>query len=98
MKQINKSLQIHKLLSLTVSATYFVCNIQRNLRFELGHLWQRYTHRVLQKIQMKLILSWVWAERAVFGRAKTALKFKYEIEIGQQIFHSMYGAGYKLEK
>jgi len=30
-------------------------------------------------IQMKLILLWVWAERAVLGRAKTALKFKYEI-------------------
>ena len=28
------------------------------------------------------ILLWVWAERAVLGRAKTALKFKYEIEIG----------------
>ena len=33
-------------------------------------------------IQMKLMLLWVWAERAVLGRAKTALKFKYEIEIG----------------
>ena len=33
-------------------------------------------------IQMKLILLWVWAERAVLGRDKTALKFKYEIEIG----------------
>ena len=33
-------------------------------------------------IQMKLILLWVWAERAVLGRAKTALKFKYEIQIG----------------
>ena len=40
---------------------------------------QRYTYRVLQTIQMKLILLWVWAERAVLGRAKTALKFKYEI-------------------
>ena len=30
-------------------------------------------------IQMKLILLWVWAERAVLGRAKTALKFNYEI-------------------
>ena len=40
---------------------------------------QRYTHRVLQTIQMKLILLWVWTERAVLGRAKTALKFKYEI-------------------
>ena len=30
-------------------------------------------------IQMKLILLWVWAEQAVLGRAKTALKFKNEI-------------------
>ena len=30
-------------------------------------------------IQMKLIFLWVWAERAVLGRAKTALKFEYEI-------------------
>ena len=43
---------------------------------------QRYTYRVLQTIQMQLILLWVWAERAVLGRAKTALKFKYEISIG----------------
>ena len=43
---------------------------------------QRYTYRVLQTIQMKLILLWVWAEWAVLGRAKTPLKFKYEIQIG----------------
>ena len=36
-------------------------------------------------IQMKLTLLWVWAERAVLGRAKTALKFKYEIEIGYTV-------------
>ena len=40
---------------------------------------QRYTYRVLQTNQVKLILLWVWAEQAVLGRAKTALKFKYEI-------------------
>ena len=40
---------------------------------------QSYLHQVLQTIQMKLILLWVWAERAVLGRAKTALEFKYEI-------------------
>jgi hypothetical protein len=40
---------------------------------------QRYTYRVLQTIQMKLTLLCVWAERAVLGSAKTALKFKYEI-------------------
>ena len=40
---------------------------------------QRYTYRVLQTIQMNLMLLWVWAEWAVLGRAKTALKFKYDI-------------------
>ena len=44
---------------------------------------QRYTYRVLQTIQMKLIPLWVWAERAVLGSAKTALKFKYEIFKGK---------------
>ena len=44
-----------------------------------AYVQQRYTFRVLQIIQMKLILLWVWAEWAVLGRAKTALKFKYEI-------------------
>ena len=39
---------------------------------------QRYKYRVLQTIQMKLILFFVWAERAL-GSAKPALKFKYEI-------------------
>ena len=36
-------------------------------------------YQVLQTIQMKLILLCVWAEQAVLGSAKTALKFKYEI-------------------
>ena len=40
---------------------------------------QRYTYRVLQTIQMKLILVCVLAEPAVLGSTKTALKFKYEI-------------------
>ena len=47
--------------------------------FAFWWVTQRYTHRVPQTIQMKLILLWVWAERAVLGSAKTALKFKYEI-------------------
>ena len=47
---------------------------------------------MLQTIQMKPILLFVWAERAVLGSAKTALKFKYEIEIGLQIYNSMYVA------
>ena len=43
---------------------------------------QRYKYRVLQTIQMKLIFPCVWAEQAILGSAKTALKFKYEILIG----------------
>ena len=37
------------------------------------------TYRVLQTIQMKLIPSCAWAEPAVLGSTKTALKFKHEI-------------------
>ena len=40
---------------------------------------QRYTYKVLQTIQMKPILLCVWAEPAVLGSTKTALKFKYKI-------------------
>ena len=47
---------------------------------------------------MKLILLCVWAELAVCGRTKTALKFNYDIVIGEHTYNSMYGAGYKLEK
>ena len=35
-----------------------------------------------KKIQIELILLYAWAEPAVLGSAKTALKFKYEIQIG----------------
>ena len=38
---------------------------------------QRYKYRVLQTIQMKLILLCVLAEPADLGSSKTALKFKY---------------------
>ena len=40
---------------------------------------QSYTYQVLQTIQMKLILLCVWAEPAVLGSAKTALKLIYKI-------------------
>ena len=42
----------------------------------------RWVDRVLQTIEMKLILLYVWAERAVLGSAQTALKFNYKIQIG----------------
>ena len=40
---------------------------------------QSYIYQVLQTIQMKLIPLCVWAEPAVLGSAKTALKFIYKI-------------------
>ena len=40
---------------------------------------QSYIHQVLQTIQMKLILLCVWAEPAVLGIAKIALRFIFEI-------------------
>ena len=40
---------------------------------------QRYAYRVLQTIQMKLILLCVWAEQTILGSAKTALRFEHEI-------------------
>ena len=55
-------------------------------------------HRVLQTIQMKLILLCVWAEQAILGSTKTALKFTYEIQIGYHTYNSMHGAGYKLDR
>ena len=46
---------------------------------------------------MKLIILCFWADWAVLGSAKTALKFKHEIQI-EHIYNSMYEAGHKLEK
>ena len=50
----------------------------------------RYTYRVLQTIQMKPTFLCVWAERAVLGSAKTALKFKYEINCVCHSIRSMF--------
>ena len=47
------------------------------LKDDFGCSYQKCTYTALQAIKMKL--SCVWAERAVSGSAKTALKFKYEI-------------------
>ena len=64
---------------------YILCNKSdlTDLYLYLG-CTQRYTYRVLQTIQMKLMLLCVWAEPAVLGSTKTALELKYEIgyEIG----------------
>ena len=55
-----------------------ILNIFTDLKAFSG-VGQRYTYRVLQTIQMKLILLCVWAEPAVLGSTKTALKFQFEI-------------------
>jgi hypothetical protein len=52
--------------------------VGRQFFFGFGFVPKLYTPSTLN-IPLKLILLWVWAERAVLGRAKTALKFKYEI-------------------
>ena len=54
------------------------CVISPNVT-ESYYVLQRYTYRVLQTIQMKLIVLSVWAEPARLGSTKTTLKFKYEI-------------------
>ena len=67
------------------------------IRYMFTPAWglsQRYTYRVLQTIQMKLILLCVWAEPAVLGSIKTAVKIKYEIKIGKLWF----GGGQKMPK
>ena len=58
-----------------------VPNVVANMNEKLGEekQKQRYTYRVLQTIQMKLILLYVWAEPAILGSTKNAIKFKYEI-------------------
>ena len=54
----------------------FECQLLFCIRTQWG---QRCTYRVLQTIHMKLIFLCVWAEPAVLGSAKNALKFKYEL-------------------
>ena len=46
------------------------------ISYTIAHYTHRYTYRVLQTIQMKLILLSAWAEPVVLGSTKTALKFK----------------------
>ena len=59
----------------TLPTTEIISDKNAGHRSEIISL--RYTHKVLQTIQMKLILSCVWAERAVLCSAKTVWKFKY---------------------
>ena len=62
--------------------------LEHSICIPLG-IAQRYTYRVLQTIQMKLILLCVWAEPAILGSAKTAIKFKYEIthDLNHDLFY-----------
>ena len=53
---------------------------------------------MLQPIPMKLLLLWVWAEQAIFGRAKTDFKIQVlNLNRLTNIQFSVWG-GYKLEK
>ena len=47
---------------------------------------------------MKLMILSVWAERAVLGSAKTALKFKYEIQKDYTIYCLGQGISLKSER
>jgi hypothetical protein len=47
---------------------------------------------------MKLILLFVWAEPAILGSTKTALKFKYEISIGYHTYNSTQDISSKSER
>ena len=60
------------------------CEIAGAIRIQIGFVsivvvLQRDTYRVLQTIQMQLLLLCFGADRAILGSAKTALKVKYEI-------------------
>ena len=63
----------------TVSPREYFVNANSSMNKRVLTNGQRYTYRVLQTIQMKFILLCVWAEPAILGSTKTALKFKYEI-------------------
>ena len=68
-----------------------VCHSRRNsfrYRKKIARLQQRYTYRVLQTIQMKLILLCVWAEQAILGSTK-ALSF-WSVELHTRLlFHQL---------
>ena len=78
MKSIKKKtfkLRLHEISPYCVLHKYLLHSISASI--SRGD--HRYTYRVLQTIQMKLILLCVWTEPAVLGSTQTALKFKYEI-------------------
>ena len=64
-------------ISLNIPEYIIPCLIYTLIKKSQGA--QSYTYQVLQTIQMKLILLGVWAEPAVLGSTKTALKFIYKI-------------------
>jgi hypothetical protein len=78
-----KRISTHKLILRRKEAVHYKLRLPYRLYsydvMEISNGGQRYTYRVLQTIQMKVILLCVWAERAVLGSAITTLKFKYEI-------------------
>ena len=76
----NLAYKLVKVILFEINCTIFYTNLHelfcQIISWTTG---QRYTYRVLQTIQMKLILLCVWAELAVLGSTETAPKFKYEI-------------------
>ena len=85
-----------------------------NNKISIWCLWHYYITSIVQKSDFRHLAEiyiqsapnnssetytfMCWAEWAILGSAKTALKFKYENQIGQHIYNSVYGAVHKLEK
>ena len=72
------------MIEVTLHNAHDILGVEKNateaaIKKVVGYFNKRYTYRVLQTIQMKLILLYVWVEQAILGSAKTAFKFKYEI-------------------
>ena len=76
MSQQNKK---HLTNSKTMDPTTFIYMYVFETKGTFPYGQQSYIYQVLQTIQMKLILLCVWADPAVLGSAKTALKFIYKI-------------------
>ena len=78
-KTISTSREFRHTFNTATAKSRHFCWVSSKSFLNSGSL-QRYTYRVLQTIQVKLILLLcVWADRAVLGSAKSALKYKHEI-------------------
>ena len=80
--ELNKYLRSDLIFNSVPQGPVLSCGKKIAVKKSIEGLRQSYIYQLLQTIQMKLILLCVWAEPAVLGSTKTALKFKYKIQIG----------------